>query len=86
RISETIYRLESLGVRHVRMDQPSADKIELARQFGIEVLPIVDYGIPELSGRDDDKYPPLPEHRDAWAKRMVDVWRGMEDPPRVFEV
>ncbi|WP_437624057.1 hypothetical protein [Sorangium sp. So ce1151] len=79
-------RLESLGVRHVRMDQPSADKIELARQFGIEVLPIVDYGIPELSGQDDDKYPPLPEHRGAWAKRMVDVWRGMEEPPRVFEV
>jgi hypothetical protein len=77
----------SMGVMHARMDRPGAATIERARQLGIEILPVVDYGFPELSGHeDDDKYPPLPGNRAAWAKRMVDTWRGMAEPPLVFEV
>jgi hypothetical protein len=76
-----------LGVTRVRIDRPSATTIEQARRLGIDVLPIVDYGFPDLSGHEgDDKYPPLPANRAAWSKRMIEPWRNMPHPPRVFEV
>ncbi len=78
--------LQSLGIQHVRYDRPSPAIIDAGRQYGIEVLPIADYGFTDLSGQSSDKYPPLPEHRAAWAKRMVDIWRGMSRPPPVIEV
>jgi hypothetical protein len=80
-------RVASLGVTRVRIDRPTAATIERATRLGIDVLPIVDYGFPDLSGQeDDDKYPPLPANRATWARRMVDTWRNMPQPPRVFEV
>lgn len=78
-----IYR--SLGIKHLRMDHPDAGLIERARTFGIEVLPIADYGFEDLSGN-DWRYPPLPQNRGEWARRMVDKWRGMKNPPKVIEV
>jgi hypothetical protein len=78
--------LKTLGIHNARMDRPSAALIETARTYGIEVLPIADYGFTDLSGQNDDKYPPLSENRATWAKRMVDLWRGMQAPPKVLEV
>lgn len=78
--------LQAIGVKNARWDHPSAAIIETARTYGIEVLPLANYGIPELSGQSDDKYPPLPENRREWAKRMLDPWRAMQQPPRVIEV
>ena len=78
--------LQSLGIKHVRYDRPSPAIIDAGRQYGIEVLPIANYGFTDLSGQSSDKYPPLPEHRATWAKRMVDTWRGMSRPPPVIEV
>lgn len=78
--------IAAAGIRNVRMDRPSAGAVELARSYGIEVLPIVDYGFSDLSGNPDPYYPPLPQNRAAWAKRMVDIWRNMSKPPQVFEV
>ena len=68
------------------MDRPSAAQIELARTYGIEVLPIVDYGFTDLSGTSNWLAPPLPQNRAVWAERMVDTWRDMKNPPTVFEV
>lgn len=78
--------LRAIGIKNARMDRPSAAVIQTARTYGIEVLPIADYGIAELSGQSDDKYPPLPENRAEWSRRVVDTWRDMQDPPRVIEV
>lgn len=78
--------LAAIGVKNARFDRPSASIIEAARSYGIEVLPLANYGFTDLSGQSDDKYPPLPENRAEWAKRMVDTWRSMQDPPRVIEV
>jgi hypothetical protein len=78
--------LQAIGVKNARWDHPSAQIIETARTYGIEVLPLANYGIPELSGQGDDKYPPLPANRREWAKRMIDPWRAMQQPPRVIEV
>ena len=79
-------RIQSLGIKAVRMDRPSASLIEKARTFGIEVLPIADYGFTDLSGSGDMQVPPTPQNYGAWSKRMVDTWRGMKDPPKVLEV
>lgn len=79
-------KLQALGVRNARVDHPSAELIEEARRYGIEVLPIADDGFPDLSGENDQMFPPLPQNRAAWAKRLVDKWRTMQNPPRVFEV
>ena len=70
----------------VRWDRPDASTIDLARTQGIEILPLADYGFTDLSGVNDEKYPPLPQNRAAWSKRMVDIWRGMKNPPKVLEV
>ena len=78
--------LQALGIRHARMDRPDAATIDEARKHDVEVLPIAGYGFTDLSGSDDDKAPPLPENRAAWAKRMVDLWRDMANPPKVIEV
>ncbi|HEY6878931.1 MAG TPA: hypothetical protein VI299_12965 [Polyangiales bacterium] len=78
-------RIAALGIDHVRMDRPDAVTIERARSFGIEVLPIADYGFADLSDG-DAKRPPLPQHRAEWARRMVDTWRGMAVPPKRIEV
>jgi hypothetical protein len=78
--------LQALGVKNARWDRPSAAIIEAGRGYGVEVLPIADYGFPDLSGQSDYKYPPLPQHRAEWARRMVDTWRAMPNPPRVIEV
>jgi hypothetical protein len=79
-------RISRAGIRHVRMDRPSAGLIAYARSFQIEVLPVAVYGYADLSGTNDANDPPLPEHRAEWAKRMVDLWRGMGTPPKRFEV
>jgi hypothetical protein len=79
--------LAALGVKRARMDNPSAATITAARGFGIEVLPIVDYEPwADLNGGKGDKTPPDPQFYGTWAKRMVDQWRGMADPPAAFEV
>lgn len=74
------------GLKMVRMDHPSPAEIEQARGYGLEVLPIADYGYPDLSGSDSWMLPPLPQNRGEWARRMVDTWRTMKNPPKVFEV
>lgn len=79
-------RFKAMGMKHVRMDRPTAQTIELARTYGIEVLPIADYGYPDLSGVNDWLVPPKPENYGIWAKRIVDLYRGMQNPPKVFEV
>jgi hypothetical protein len=68
------------------MDRPDAATIDAARKFDVEVLPIAGYGFTDLSGTSDDKAPPLPQNRGAWAKRIVDLWRSMANPPKVIEV
>jgi len=78
--------LQALGIEHARMDRPDAATIDEARKYGVEVLPIAGYGYTDLSGTDDDKAPPLPENRAAWARRVVDLWRDMANPPKVIEV
>ncbi len=78
--------LQAIGIKNARMDRPTAAVIETARTYGIEVLPIADYGFTDLSGQNDDKYPPLPQNYAEWAQRMVDNWRSMQDPPKVLEV
>lgn len=78
--------IAAAGIKHVRMDKPTAATIELARTHGIEVLPIADYGYADLTTTGNAKHPPLPEYRAEWAKRMVDKWRGMQNPPKVIEV
>jgi len=78
--------LQSLGIKNVRYDRPTPAIIDAGRQYGIEVLPIANYGFTDLSGQNDDKYPPLPQNRAEWAKRMVDTWRSMSRPPPVIEV
>lgn len=79
-------RIQGLGIKAVRMDRPSASLIEKARTFGIEVLPIADYGFTDLSGSGDMQVPPTPQNYGEWSKRMVDTWRSMKDPPKVLEV
>jgi hypothetical protein len=79
-------RIAGMGMTHVRMDHPSAEDIEQGRKHGIEVMPIVDYGFPDLNYAHDWMQPPPPEHRVEWAKRMVAKWRDMKNPPQVFEV
>jgi hypothetical protein len=78
--------LQAIGIQNARFDHPTADLITTARTYGIEILPIVDYGFTDLSGQSSDKYPPLPENRATWAKRMVDTYRTMQNPPPVIEV
>ncbi|MDX6504099.1 MAG: polysaccharide biosynthesis protein PslG [Gaiellaceae bacterium] len=79
--------LAGLGVKNARMDNPSAATIVSARTYGIEVLPIVDYEPwADLNGGAGDKTPPFPQYYGTWAKRMVDQWRTMASPPKVFEV
>lgn len=79
--------IASVGMHVLRMDRPSASTIELARTYGIEVLPIAAYEPwADLNGAKGDKYPPLPQYYGEWARRMVDTWRNMSNPPRVIEV
>lgn len=80
--------IASLGVKHVRMDRPSAARIEAWRAKGVEVLPIACYNPwSDLRSGTTDKYPPDTDARRAeWAKRMVFTWFGMADPPDVCEV
>lgn len=84
--TDDFVKLQSIGIRHARMDHPSAALIEMARQFGVEVLPIANYASSKVSGQNDEKYPPLPQNRALWAKEMVDKWRTMQNPPRVIEI
>jgi hypothetical protein len=78
--------IASLGVKHVRMDNPSAATIDLARTKGLEVLPIAGYcPWPDLNGGKSSHTPPLAPLVPTWAKRLVDQWRGMTNPPKVFE-
>ena len=79
-------RISAMGIKHVRMDRPTAAVITQARSFGLEVLPVAAYGFTDLSGSSNSKTPPLPQNYGAWAKRMVDLWRTMPNPPRVIEV
>jgi hypothetical protein len=79
-------RIQAMGMHNVRMDRPSAATIELARSYGIEVLPIADYGYADLSADGSDMSPPTAANRGEWARRMVDNWRGMQNPPKVIEV
>jgi len=79
-------KIASMGIKLVRWDRPDAATIELGRTFGVEVLPLAAYGYTDLSGTNDEKYPPLPQNRGEWAKRMVDRWRTMKTPPKVLEV
>jgi hypothetical protein len=81
--------LQAIGVENARMDYPSAATIEKARTYGIEVLPLANYGIPELSaepGQNDDKYPPTAANMAEWSNRKLDAWRSMQHPPKVIEV
>lgn len=78
--------IASLGIKHVRMDNPSAATIDLARTKGLEVLPIAGYcPWSDLNGGKSSHTPPLPQNVGTWAKRLVDQWRGMSVPPKVFE-
>ncbi|HEX5660687.1 MAG TPA: LamG-like jellyroll fold domain-containing protein, partial [Polyangiales bacterium] len=79
-------KLQAIGMHHARMDQPSPQIIEQGRTFGVEVLPIADHGFSDLSTNGDNRAPPKPENRAAWAKRSVDTWRNMAKPPKVIEV
>jgi hypothetical protein len=79
-------RISRTGIRHVRMDKPSAALIAHARTFKIEVLPVAAYGFADLSGTNSADDPPLPQFRAEWARRMVDLWRRMSVPPKRFEV
>ena len=72
-------RIAALGVRNIRMDHPTAAQIELARTYGIEVLPIADYGFLDLSGTSNWQSPPLAQNRAVWAKRG-----GLLADPRVL--
>jgi hypothetical protein len=82
--------IASLGVKHVRMDNPSAATIDLARSKGLEVLPIADYNPwtdTRPAGASSDKYlPDTDAKRQLWAQRMVAQWAGMASPPKVLEV
>jgi hypothetical protein len=78
--------IAGLGVKHIRMDNPSAATIDLARGKGLEVLPIAGYcPWSDLNGGKGDHTPPLPGNVATWARRMVDQWRSMSHPPAVFE-
>ncbi|MET0287920.1 MAG: LamG-like jellyroll fold domain-containing protein, partial [Polyangiales bacterium] len=79
-------RLQAMGMHHARWDRPSAALIEKGRTMGIEILPIAAYGYADLSADGNAKSPPKPEHRAEWARRMVDMWRTMKNPPKVIEV
>lgn len=84
--SRELPMIGTTGMTMVRMDHPDPAVIESARRYGLEVLPIADYGYPDLSESDSWMLPPLPQHRGEWARRMVDTWRKMTNPPKVFEV
>jgi hypothetical protein len=75
-----------LGVRHARMDNPSAAELTQWRAAGVEVLPLATYcPWPDLNGGQDDKHPPTPANHAAWATRVVDRYRSMGNPPAVLE-
>lgn len=80
------YRISRVGIRHVRVDRPSAAMIGYARTFRLEVLPVATGSSSDLSGTSNAKDPPLPHNNAEWARRMVNLWRGMERPPRRIEV
>jgi hypothetical protein len=79
--------IAALGIKRVRMDNPSASTITTAASYGITVLPIADYEPwPDLNGGLGDKYPPLPQYYTTWADRMIAQWKPLPNPPEAIEV
>jgi hypothetical protein len=80
-------RIARIGVKRVRMDNPSARTLRTAARYGIEVLPIADYEPwPDLNGGAGDKHPPLPQYYQTWAQRMIAPWKTRARPPTAIEV
>jgi hypothetical protein len=85
-VTNDFKRIAATGIKALRMDHPDASTIELARTFGIEVLPIADYGYSDLSATGNWLAPPTQANLATWARRMVDTYRNMKNPPKVIEV
>jgi len=79
-------RISQVGIRHVRVDRPSAEMIEHARSVGLELLPVATGTTAELNGSINPNDPPLPHLYAAWAKRVIAQWSGMAQPPTRIEV
>jgi hypothetical protein len=80
-------QISAIGVKRVRMDDPSANTITTAARFGITVLPEADFEPwPDLNGGKGDKYPPLPQNDKTWADRMIAQWTSLPTPPAAIEV
>lgn len=80
------YRISRVGLRHARVDRPTAGMISYAWSFRVEVLPVAMGSTSDLSGTNNSQDPPLPQHYAEWSRRMVDLWRTMDKPPRRIEV
>ena len=80
-------QIAAVGVKRVRMDNPSASTIQQAAGYGIDVLPIAGYEPwPDLNGGQGDKYPPLPQYFQTWSDRMIAQWVSLPRAPTAIEV
>jgi hypothetical protein len=79
-------RIAQVGIRHVRVDRPTAAMIASAHSVGIEVLPVATGTTSDLNGSINPSDPPLPHLYAAWAKRVLYQWAAMDKPPTRIEV